>query len=125
MEDAFKAYLAKLAGVPTPGGSQIKILDRQTKVDTILKLFESKNLSVAKPTTISVPLTFQEGQVTYQSETDFANVEKTINSFIDKWLKEDTKRVLMWDDGEKVNFGVATIIEGITEVHYVSVEVGK
>lgn len=125
VEDAFKAYLAKLAGVPTPGGSQIKILDRQTKVDTILKLFESKNLSVAKPTTISVPLTFQEGQVTYQSETDFANVEKTINSFIDKWLKEDTKRVLMWDDGEKVNFGVATIIEGITEVHYVSVEVGK
>ncbi|MFQ5940096.1 MAG: UPF0182 family protein [Nitrososphaerales archaeon] len=125
VEEAFRAYLAKLAGVTTPGTVPIEILDRDTKITNLLNLFEEKKLSIVKPTTISVPLTFQEQQVTYDINDDFANVEQTINLFVDKWLGVDAKRVLMWDDGENVNFGIATILDGITEVHYITVEVGQ
>jgi len=124
VEEAFRAYLAKLAGVSTPGTTPVKILDRATKITNILKLFEDKNISVLKPTTIAAPLTFQEQEVIYDTDEDFENVERGINSLIDGWLSADTTRVLMWDDDEKVNFGVATILDGITEMHYVSIEVG-
>jgi len=124
VEEAFRAYLAKLAGVSTPGTTPVKILDRATKITNILKLFEDKNISVLKPTTIAAPLTFQEQDVIYDTDEDFENVERGINILIDGWLSADTTRVLMWDDDEKVNFGVATILDGITELHYVSIEVG-
>lgn len=126
VEEAFKAYLAKLAGVSVPGGStRIQILDREAKITSVLKLFEDKNISVVKPTTISVPLTFQEKQVIYDIDDDFGEVEKAINSLIEKWLKGDAKRVLMWEQGANVNFGVVTIVDGVTEVHYLTVEVGE
>jgi hypothetical protein len=126
VEEAFRAYLAKLAGVSQPGIPPIiQMLDRDTKINNMVKLFEDKNISVVKPTTINVPLTFQEQQVTYDTDEDFENVQKAINSLIDKWLGTDGKRVLIWEEETKVNFGVATILDGITEVHYITVEVGQ
>lgn len=125
VEEAFKAYLAKLSGVTTPGTTTPVILDRETKIANMMKLFEDRELSVVKPTTINVPLTFQEQQVSYDIEGDFESVESAINGFLDKFAKTEGARVLMWEDNDKVNFGVATVIEGITEVHYVTVEVGK
>lgn len=126
VEEAFRAYLAKLAGVSQPGIPPIiQMLDRDTKINNMVKLFEDKNISVVKPTTINVPLTFQEQQVTYDTDEDFENVQKAITSLIDKWLGTDGKRVLIWEEEEKVNFGVATMLDGITEVHYITVEVGQ
>ncbi|MEM2759604.1 MAG: UPF0182 family protein [Nitrososphaerales archaeon] len=125
VEEAFRAYLSKLAGIRTPGQPPITVLDRQTKIDNILNIFKDKNLSVVRPTTISVHLTFQEQQVRYDVEGDLANVQNAVNSFIDKWVRQDTSRVLMWDADERVNFGVAIMFEGITEVHYITIEVGK
>ena len=123
VEEAFKAYLAKLSGVtpttPTPE------LDRDTKVKNIVQLFEEKELEIVRPTAISVPLTFLEKEVKYDNEGDFEDVKTSVDNFIDKWVTEgDAKRVLIWDQGENVNFGVVTIFEGITEVHYIAVKVG-
>lgn len=121
-EQAFSAYLAKLAGVSTPVTPEK--LDRSTRISNVIELFEDKGITIVKPTTISVPLAFLEGQVVYNQEKDFESVEKVVDDFIDKWVKADTKRVLMWEEGDKVNFGLATIFESITEVHYITVEVG-
>ncbi|HLE34578.1 MAG TPA: UPF0182 family protein, partial [Nitrososphaerales archaeon] len=123
VEEAFKAYLAKLSGVtpttPTPE------LDRDTKVKNIVQLFEEKELEIVRPTAISVPLTFLEKQVEYDNEGDFEDVKTSVNDFINKWVTEGgAKRVLIWDQGENVNFGVVTMFEGITEVHYIAVKVG-
>ncbi len=122
-EEAFKAYLAKLSGVtpttPTPE------LDRDTKIKNIVQLFEDKELEIVRPTAISVPLTFLEKEVKYDNEGDLEDVKKSVDDFINKWVTEGgAKRVLIWDQGENVNFGVVTIFEGITEVHYIAVKVG-
>ncbi|MFQ5969155.1 MAG: UPF0182 family protein [Nitrososphaerales archaeon] len=121
IEDAFSAYLAKLAGESAPVTPAV--LDRSTRISNMIDIFEEKGITIAKPTTISVPLSFLEGEAVYDQESDFASVEKVVGDFIDKWVSPDTKRVLMWEEGEKVNFGLATIFEGISEVHYITVEV--
>jgi hypothetical protein len=123
VEEAFKAYLAKLSGVtpttPTPE------LDRDTKIKNIVQLFEEKELEIVRPTAISVPLTFLEKEVKYDNEGNFEDVKKSVDDFINKWVTEGgAKRVLIWEQGENVNFGVVTIFEGITEVHYIAVRVG-
>ena len=123
VEEAFRAYLAKLAGVSTPGAAQLQLLDRNKKITNIQEIFESKNYTIVIPTSISVSLTFQERQIAYDTDEDLGNVENTVNSFVDKWKGVDTKRVMMWDDAEKVNFGITVIIDGITELHYLTFEV--
>ncbi len=123
VEEAFRAYLAKLAGVSTPGTAPLQLLDRNKKITNIQEIFESMNYTIVIPTSISVPLTFQEEQITYDNDEDFGNVENTVNGFVDKWKGVDTKRVMVWDDAEKVNFGITVIIDGITELHYLTFEV--
>jgi len=120
-EEAFKAYLAKLSGVNVQPTTK---LDRTTKINNVLDLFEKKELHVMKPTAISVPLTFQENQVEYNAEGDLENVKKTVDDFIAKWATEKGKRILEWEQGDNINFGVVIVSEGIPEVHYIAVKVG-
>lgn len=121
VEEAFNAYLAKLSGITSPTAPAK--LDRATKINNVSQLFTEKGLQLVRPTTISVPLTFQEKQVTYNNDGDFESVKSAIDEFTRKWASEG-KRILFWEQGEIVNFGVATVFEGVTEVHYISVRVG-
>jgi hypothetical protein len=124
VEEAFEAYLVKLSGV-TPTTPTTPQLDRDAKIKNIVQLFEEKELEVVIPSAISVPLTFLEEEVEYDNEGDFEDVKKSVDDFISKWITEGgTKRVLMWDQDENVNFGIVTIIDGITEAHYIAVKVG-
>ncbi|MGH9921860.1 MAG: UPF0182 family protein, partial [Nitrososphaerales archaeon] len=125
VEEAFSAYLAKLSGVAPTTPETPTQLDRDTKIKNIVQIFAEKELEIVRPTAISVPLTFLEKEIDYDDEGDFEDVKNTINDFIIKWVTEGgTKRVLIWEEGENVNFGVVTVFEGITEVHYMAVRVG-
>ena len=123
VEEAYKAYLAKLVDDKSSSTTAMKILERDTKMNNIVKLFVDKNVSIVKPTMMNLPLTFQEQYVIYDIDGDLVNVEKAINDLIDKWLKVDVKRVLMWENEEEVHFGVAVIVDGVIEMHYITVEV--
>lgn len=125
VEDAFRAYLAKVAGIAPPDDPILRLLDRETRIDNMVKVFEERNVQVVIPSTISVPLTFRETTISYDEERDFENVKGAINDFIDRWTAAGAKRVLMWEVGENVNFGVAILFDGITEVHYMTVEVSE
>ncbi len=125
VEEAFSAYLAKLSGVAPTTPETPTQLDRDTKIKNIVQIFAEKELDLVRPKAISVPLTFLEKEIDYDDEGDFEDVKNTINDFIIKWVTEGgTKRVLIWEEGENVNFGVVTVFEGITEVHYMAVRVG-
>ncbi len=124
VEEAFEAYLGKLSGV-TPTTPTTPQLDRDAKIKNIVQLFEEKELEVVRPSAISVPLTFLEEEVEYDNEGDFEDVKNSVDDFINKWITEGgTKRVLIWDQGENVNFGIVTVFDGITEAHYIAVKVG-
>jgi len=123
VEEAFNAYLAKLSGVAAP--TTITKLDRATKINSIVELFEENRLEIVKPTAISIPLTFLEKQVEYDDEGDFEAVKNAVDDFIKKWVTEmGAKRILVWEEGEDINFGVVTVFDGVTEAHYIAVKVG-
>ncbi|NMJ86530.1 MAG: hypothetical protein EX285_01575 [Thaumarchaeota archaeon] len=123
VEEAYKAYLSKLLDKKISSTISTKILERDSKMNNIIKLFVDKNVSVVKPTMMNLPLTFQEQYVIYDIDENLVDVEKAINDLIDKWLKVDVKRVLMWENEEEVHFGVAVIVDGVIEMHYITVEV--
>jgi len=125
-QEAFEAYLAKLAGVvpssttkPDPG------FDKEARVAKIKSVFEEKNLEIITPTSLSIPLSFKEGEVSLFSQVDTETTEKLLNKFAEEFVLQKTKRVLIWQDEDTVNIGVIANVEGVPELHYVSVEVGK
>jgi uncharacterized membrane protein (UPF0182 family) len=116
--EAFNAYLAKLAGLTRDQTG----LDKQTKLSNIMQILQDKGISTAKPTSINVPLTFKEKEIVYSTQDDFESVKGELNSFISSI---EGKRVIIWEEqGDVVNIGLIKVVDGIPELHYVSVKLG-
>jgi hypothetical protein len=77
------------------------------------------------PTDLSIPLSFKEGEVSLFSQVDAEATEKLLEKFLDEFVLQKTRRVIMWQDEDTINIGVISTIEGIPELHYITIEVGK
>ena len=128
-EAAFTAYLQKLSGVATTSavtnGDQPE-LTRENRIDTMLAAFQAEDISISRPASIQVTLSFKEGEIFYVTDTETDDTLELIDTFISSYVKPRTDRVFMWEESENVfNFGTIINTEGITEMHYISVEVGS
>ncbi len=126
-QEAFEAYLQKLAGVVPSSSSSTADpgFNKDARISQIKSVFEEKGLEISSPTALSVPLSFKEGEVSLFSKTDTEETDKLLNKFVDDFVLPRTKRVLMWQDEDTVNIGTIITIEGVPELHYISIEVGK
>ncbi len=127
-EDAFRAYLQELSGIKTtlPDGQVVEDLTKDDRIDILKAAFEDQELEVVEPTSIQVPLTFKEGEILFYSAIDQEDTEAFIDEFIDNMVKPRSERVFLWKEGEDVvNFGTILVKDGISEMHYISIEVGK
>ena len=125
-ESAFEAYLQKLSGV-VPTASAISgglVMDRSERVDTILSIFEEIGIEIVSPTTIQIPLSFNEGELAFYSKADLDPVKEMITQFNSEFGTGE-KRVLIWEIGNKFNFGYIKVADNITEIHYITVQVGQ
>ena len=125
-ESAFEAYLQKLSGV-VPTASAVSgglVMDRSERVDTILSIFEEIGIEIVSPTTIQIPLSFNEGELAFYSKADLDPVKEMITQFNSEFGTGE-KRVLIWEIGNKFNFGYIKVADNITEIHYVTVQVGQ
>lgn len=126
---AFENYLLKSAGqepsdqVPPSTGGNVTDIDVQGRIAALEKLFEDAGIQVLRPTAISAPLEFQEASVSYKSEDESDAARQSVNDFIGKFAPQGG-RVFEWQTDSTVNFGVLQSVDGIVEVHYISVEVG-
>ena len=125
-ESAFEAYLQKLSGV-VPTASAVSgglVMDRSERVDTILSIFEEIGIEIVSPTTIQIPLSFNEGELAFYSKADLDPVKEMITQFNSEFGTGE-KRVLIWEVGNKFNFGYIKVADNITEIHYITVQVGQ
>ena len=76
------------------------------------------------PTTMQIPLSFEEGQIVYYTDSDYEATESLVNEFLEK-SGNANKRILMWEEDSTINLGTITIIDSIPEMHYISVQIGK
>ena len=125
-EQAFEAYLQKLSGVvPSPTSADGVIqLDRDQRIEKVLVIFEEKGFALITPTTMQIPLSFEEGQIVYYTDSDFEATEALVNEFLEE-SSNTNKRILMWEEGSTINLGTITIVDSIPEMHYISIQIGK
>jgi len=127
-ESAFEAYLQKLAGVTptataTSDGVMGIVLDKDARIDAVLSIFEENGIVLTTPTTIQIPLSFSIGDIAFYSKSDQEATTKLVTQFISE--AGTSKRVLMWEEENSFNFGYIKVVDNITELHYISIEVGK
>lgn len=123
---AFEAYLRELAGVvapPTPTGEVG--FDKNARIQQIKSVFEENDVEIVMPTSLQIPISFKEGEISLFSHSDVDATNELLDKFIDDFVIPSTKRVLWWEIDQTVNIGTITIVDGIPELHYVSIEVGK
>ena len=89
----------------------------------MLSIFEEKGVVLTTPTTIQIPLSFSIGDIAFYSKSDQEATTKLVTQFINE--AGTSKRVLMWEEGNTLNFGCLKVVDNVTELHYVSIEVGK
>ncbi|MEX1996247.1 MAG: UPF0182 family protein [Nitrosopumilaceae archaeon] len=124
-QQAFEAYLAKLSGVaPSITGGFVE-LDKDTRIETLKSLFQNENIKIVSPTSVQIPLSFEEGKTTFFQESDLEETKKLVSKFIDDFVKPRTDRVIVWETGNTINFGSIVFVENVPEMHYISIEVGK
>ncbi len=125
-EEAFEAYLQKVSGVidTKSGLGEIIELERQDRIDIIKSTLENEGLEILEPTTIQVPLSFNEGEIFFFTEKDREDTEVFLLEFIDDFIKPRSERVFLWEEENQFNIGTIVVRDGIPEMHYISIEVG-
>ena len=126
-ESAFEAYLQKVAGIaPTAsaasGGMGI-VLDKDARLDAVLAIFEGKGIIISTPTTIQFPLSFSIGDTAFYSKADLKSTTELVSEFIGK--AGVGKRILMWEEENRINFGFIKVVDNTSELHYIAIEVGS
>ena len=127
-ESAFEAYLQKLAGITptasaTSDGIASIVLDKDARIDAVMSIFEEKGITITTPTSIQIPLSFSMGDIAFYSKSDLKDTTELITKFINE--AGTSKRILMWEEENSFNFGYLKIVDNVTELHYISIEVGK
>jgi hypothetical protein len=127
-EEAFEEYLKKVSGVAsstTTADVDYVELVRSDRINIIRSVFEKNDIAVSEPTSIQIPLSFNEGELFFFTENDRADAEEFLSKFIDDFVKPRSDRVFMWEDEINLNIGTVFEKDGLPEMHYVSIEVGN
>ena len=125
-ESAFEAYLQKLSGIAPTSSVTVDgvsmIMDKTAREDAVLSIFEEKEIQIITPTNIQIPLSFSIGDIAFYSKADLESTTELITKFIDE---AGAKRILMWNVDDTINFGYLKVVDNVTELHYIAIEVGK
>lgn len=125
-EEAFEAYLHELSGVvPTSTSKDVISPDKNARIQQIKSLIEEKNLQIVTPTSIQIPLSFKEGEISYYTQSDLDATSELTSKFVDDFVIPRSKKILMWQDGDVLNIGTIITVDNVTELHYISIGVGK
>lgn len=123
-QDAFEAYLKKLSGVDTAtvNGGDVIQMTREDRIQILLDAI-GEEIQVAEPTTIQFPLTFLEGEFAFYTSAEQEDAVEFLETFVDDFVVPRTDRVFVWDDDSILYVGTVLVRDGITELHYVQIEV--
>ena len=123
-QQAFASYLAKLSGVAPSNVTSFMQLDQTARIDTIQKILKEDNLTVVSPTSIQLPLSFQEGTVSFLQQSDLDNTKKLISTFVKNFVQPNNSRIIFWQENNTVKLGAIMVVNNVPELHYISIGVG-
>ncbi|MDE1866391.1 MAG: UPF0182 family protein [Thaumarchaeota archaeon] len=122
-QQAFAAYLAKLSGVAPSNVTATLTLDATSRVSAIKSILQDDKITIVTPTTIQLPLTFEEGSVLFQQPSDLDNAKTLISGFVKDFV-QPSNRIILWQENNTLNLGTIIVVNNVPELHYISIEVG-
>ena len=121
-EEAFENFLIELSGVETNIRRE-NVVSVSVDKDTESQLVDSltaNGINVVRPDEIPSLFKINEHQLT--SIADVETTQSIIDDFINKWITPyDVTRVYYWEDDETINYGSVITINGVSELHYISI----
>jgi uncharacterized protein len=123
-QQAFAAYLAKLSGITPANFTATVSLDEATRISTIKSILADDKLTVVTPTSIQLPLTFNEGSASFLQQSDLDNTKSLISNFVKEFIQPSSNRIIFWQGNNTVNLGTIVIADNVPELHYISIGVG-
>jgi hypothetical protein len=121
-EEAFEEFLFELSGVESNIRRE-NIVSVSVDKDTESQLVDSlaaNGIKVVRPD--EIPSLFKFNEHRLDSTEDAAITQNAIDEFISKWATPyDVTQVYYWEDDETVNYGSVITINGVSELHYVSI----
>jgi hypothetical protein len=125
-QQAFAAYLAKLSGVAPASvtNNTAILLDESTRIKTIKSILADDKLTMIVPTSIQLPLTFQEGSISFLQQSDLDDTKKLISTFVKNFVQPRTDRIIFWQENSTIKLGTIVVVDNVPELHYISIGVG-
>ncbi|HEV2192922.1 MAG TPA: UPF0182 family protein [Nitrosopumilaceae archaeon] len=123
-QQAFAAYLAKLSGVAPSNVTSALQLDHASRIATLRSVLEADNLKIVSPTSIQLPLSFEEGKTSFLQQSDLDNTKKLISTFLKNFVQPRSDRIIFWEENSTVKLGTIVVVDNVPELHYISIEVG-
>ena len=74
---------------------------KSDRIDIIKSVFENNEIVIAEPTSIQIPLSFNEGELFFFTEDDRADTEEFLSKFIDDFVNHE---VIEYSCGKKMQF---------------------
>jgi hypothetical protein len=127
-EKAFEAYLKKVSGVSsiaTVVDNDYVELVRSERIDIIKSVFEEMILQLLNQPLFRFNYHLMKEHLFFFTENDRIGTEEFLSQFIDDFVKPRSDRIFMWHEENNLNIGAIFVKDGISEMHYVSIEVGN
>lgn len=120
VEESFRAFLAKIAGVEIPPPTPEK--SEEERIARLVEVFEEAGLTVLVPTAVNPDVSFHYGKTRYVYEEDWVEVQPFLNKLLEICRVHQVKRVFMWHVDGEVNIGILVRVEEVVELHFITVE---
>jgi hypothetical protein len=118
-EEAYRKYLTQVSKIekPPPPQPTESLEERKTNV---LNVFKETKIGLVTPRALNPQASYSEGTANYTTTYQWNSTKQFLEGFVSEWSSK-TDKILMWQDKSTLNFGVLVNVEGIVELHYVSV----
>jgi hypothetical protein len=99
-------------------------LDVNSRIAAIKSVLVNENLKIINPTSIQLPLSFEEGKTSFIQQSDLNNTQELISTFVSDFVKPRSDRILFWQESNTIKLGTVVIVDNVPELHYISIVVG-
>ncbi len=117
-EEAYGKYLAQVSKIEKPPIQPTETLEQRRS--NVLNFLRDVKVNLITPKALNPHASYIEGAADYTTVNQWNSTRQLLEEFISTWSAKSDK-ILMWQEKSSLNFGVLVNVQGIVELHYITV----